>query len=107
MNTTTEAAFIYNVTTQVAHVIKNEWVQWMKEKHIPEIMQTGCFIKYQFVQILELDETDGITYAVQYYAASKALYNQYIEKYAPALRQDVLQTWGNKIVGFRSLMQCI
>lgn len=48
-----------------------------------------------------------MTYAVQFYAESKALYNKYIEIHAPALREDSLKTWGNKVIAFRSLMKVI
>jgi hypothetical protein len=96
---------IYNVTTQVAHSINDVWVEWMKLKHIPEIMDKGCFIKYQFVKLLDADETEGATYAVQFYAETKIDYERYIELYAKALREDVLKSWGNKIIAFRSLME--
>ena len=99
--------FIYNVTTHVSHSIKELWVEWMQQKHIPEIMGKDCFIKYQFVELLEVDQSEGMTYAVQFYAESKALYNKYIEIHAPALREDSLKTWGNKVIAFRSLMKVI
>jgi len=98
---------IYNVTIQLDHSIHELWVEWMKTKHIPEVMATGCFTHHQFVRILETDETEGVTYATQYFAESKADYNRYIELHAPALREDSLRTWGNKFIGFRSIMQVV
>jgi hypothetical protein len=98
---------IYNVTTFVQHNIHQSWVKWMQEKHIPEVMATGCFTKFQFVRVLETDETEGVTYAAQYFADSKANYNRYIEMHAPALRTDAQNTWGNQTIGFRSLMQVV
>ncbi len=99
--------FIYNVTTQISHQIHDAWVAWMQEKHIPEVLATGCFTKFQFVRLLEVDESESVTYATQYYAASKADYNRYIELYAGALREDALKSWGNNAIGFRSLMQIV
>ncbi len=99
--------FIYNVTIKVDASIHEQWVLWMKEKHIPQVMATGCFVQHQFVRLLEVDETEGPTYAAQYYAESKADYNRYIEVYAPALRQDGANTWGNNFIAFRSLMQVV
>ena len=98
---------IYNVTTKVEHSIHEAWVAWMKAKHIPDVIGTGCFIKFQFVQVLETDEIDGFTYATQYYAASKEDYERYINQFAAAMRQDAMNTWGNKFAGFRSLMQVV
>jgi Domain of unknown function (DUF4286) len=99
--------FIYNVTTKVDPTVHEVWVNWMQQTHIPEIMNSGCFTQFQFVRLLELDDTDGQTYAVQYRADSKAAYNLYIEKFATKLRNDVYATWGNKVISFRSLMQVV
>ncbi|MBA4196938.1 MAG: DUF4286 domain-containing protein [Chitinophaga sp.] len=99
--------FIYNVTTLVQYNIHHQWVEWMQQQHIPDVMATECFSKFQFVRVLETDETEGVTYAVQYFAESKALYNRYIEHHAATLRKEVVDKWGNQIVGFRSLMQVV
>lgn len=99
--------FIYNVTTKVDPSIHEIWVEWMKQTHIPDIMKTGCFTEFQFVKLLEQDESDGPTYAVQYRAASKADYNRYLEIHANQLRNQVFAVWGNKFISFRSLMQVV
>lgn len=99
--------FIYNVTTKVDPSIHEIWVEWMKQTHIPDIMKTGCFTEFQFVKLLEQDESDGPTYAVQYRAASKADYNRYLEIHANQLRNHVFAVWGNKLISFRSLMQVV
>lgn len=99
--------FIYNVTIKVEAAIADEWLQWLKEQHIPEVMATGCFETYKIVRLLEIDDSEGPTYAVQYHALSKALYNRYIMKYADALRQKSYDQWGQRFTAFRSLMQMI
>ena len=99
--------FIYNVTTKVDPAVHEAWVTWMKEIHIPEIMLSGCFTSFQFVRLLELDDSEGPTYAVQFRSESKAAYNLYLEKYANKLRNDVYTKWGNKVISFRSLMQVV
>lgn len=98
---------IYNVTIHLEHSIHEPWVEWMKTKHIPDVMATGCFTQYQFVRLLDTDETEGVTYAAQYYAENRDSYDRYIEQYATALREDATKAWGNKFIGFRSLMQVV
>lgn len=99
--------FIYNVTSKVDHSISTAWLQWMKEEHIPEVIATGCFTKATILHLLETDDSEGPTYAIQYAAESKASYNRYIEQFAPAMRQKVMTKWGNKFIAFRSVMQVI
>lgn len=99
--------YIYNVTTKVHTTIQNEWLQWLQEEHIPEIIKTGCFTSTSILQLLETDDTEGPTFAVQYKADSKGLYNQYMEKFAGIMRQRSFDKWGDKVIAFRSLMQVI
>lgn len=96
---------VYNITIKIEPAIEKAWIQWQKEEHIPEIMATGCFEKYQFYKLLEQGEEDGITYIVQYFADSENQYNKYITEKAPILRQKALQKWGDRFIAFRTVMQ--
>lgn len=96
---------IYNVTIKIEWNISTQWLAWMKAEHIPEVMATQCFERFQMVRVLQTDETEGPTYAVQYYANGYTQYNQYIEDFAPALREKTIQKWGNQFIAFRSLME--
>jgi hypothetical protein len=98
---------IYNVTIKVEPGIAAAWLNWLQQEHIPEVIETGCFTHATVLRLLEVDETDGPTFAVQYFAESKALYNQYIEKFAPLMREKSFEKWGNRFIAFRSVMQVV
>jgi hypothetical protein len=98
---------VYNVTIKVFDAIHANWLVWLRQEHIPEIMQTGCFTNYKILRLLEVDEDEGPTYAIQYFADSKALYNQYIEIHAEQLRNASYAKWGNNFIAFRSVMQIV
>ena len=98
---------IYNVTIKIHTAIHEQWLRWLKETHIPDVMNTGCFTGHRILRLLETDETEGPTYAVQYEAESKALYNSYIEKHAGKMRSRSFEKWGDKFIAFRSVMQIV
>lgn len=98
---------LYNVTVKVDEPIAGEWLLWMQQEHIPEVMRTGCFSEFRILRLLEVDDSEGPTYAVQYFAESKGLYNEYIDKYAANLRQKGLDRWGRQFMAFRSVMQVV
>ena len=100
-------SIIYNVTNKVEGPIADAWLHWMKNEHIPEIMAKNCFYEYKIVRLLEVDETEGPTYAVQYLAESKADYNRYIEKHAADLREKAYAKWGEKFISFGSVMAVV
>ena len=48
---------IYNVTIKPDWSIHDEWVKWMKEEHMPELMKTGLFTDSRLCRLLEQDLT--------------------------------------------------
>ena len=98
---------IYNITIKVNAAILNEWMKWQQEEHIPDIMSTNLFEEYKIFRLLDLDDTDGITYVFHYYANSKKSYDTYIKEFAPGLREKALEKWGNGFIAFRSVMQSV
>jgi len=43
--------YIYNVTMNIEESIQKNWLSWMKEVHIPEMMATGKFSKALIIRI--------------------------------------------------------
>lgn len=98
---------IYNVTIKVDWSIHDEWVKWMLNEHLPEMVSTGCFTNSKLMRLLETDETEGPTYAAQYFAKNRSDYNRYITDHSAAVRKKYNDKWGDRVVAFRTLMQII
>ena len=43
--------FLYNVTIIIEDAAAEEWLQYMNEFHIPEIMATGKFVSNRLLKI--------------------------------------------------------
>ena len=98
---------IYNVTVKVDWSIHDEWVTWMKNEHLPEMVNTGCFTNSQLLRLLDTDEKDGATYAAQYFAEARSDYDRYITGHSASIREKYNKKWGDKVLAFRSLMQVV
>lgn len=98
---------VYNVTIKITNAIHEDWLQWLKDEHVPGIIQTGCFTHAVILKLMETDDTEGPTYTVQYFAESKALYNNYIENHAALMRQKSFDKWCDQFIAFRSVMQVV
>ncbi|HEX5155005.1 MAG TPA: DUF4286 family protein [Parafilimonas sp.] len=99
--------FIYNVTTKISWNINDAWVAWMKEEHMPAIINTNCFIRCRFLKLHEQDDEEGPTYVAQYFTESKALYNKYIELYSDKLFKATIDKWGDNFISFRTLLETV
>lgn len=96
---------LYNVTVGIDTDIELEWLQWMKTKHIRDVLNTGLFIDYKIYKVLH-DNNDGtVSYSVQYFSDSLEKVVQYLEVFAPALVEEHRQKFNNKHVAFQTLLE--
>ena len=98
---------LYNVTINIDNSVAEEWLQWMKEVHIPEIMATTFFIKNQIARVMEDEDNGGTTYAVQYTARNMEDLLEYQREHAPALQAKHSERYKDSFVAFRSVLELI
>lgn len=87
--------------------IENDWLMWMKEVQGAEILATGLFYEYRIMRLLEADDTDGPTYAIQYMARNADDYNRFISEFSADFQQKGFQKWGDQFIAFRSVLQVV
>lgn len=97
---------LYNVTVNIEDSVHHEWLEWMRNKHVPDVMNTGIFLKSKICKVLNTEE-DGTTYSFQYFCRSMEDFEKYRSEYAPALQEEVNQRYRNKFVAFRTLLEVI
>ncbi len=97
---------IYNVTVNVEDSVHDDWLQWMKEVHIPDVMSTGCFVENRFARVL-IEEESGRTYSIQYLAKGMDSLQDYQDNFAAKLQREHLDRYQNKFVAFRTLLELV
>jgi len=97
---------LYNVTVSVDSNIADEWLGWMKEIHIAEVMATGLFSSYEIYKVL-LQKENELTFSVQYFTSTMAKLQQYQAKYAQELQAKHSNKFGDKILAFRTVLESV
>lgn len=98
---------LYNVTVKIMTAFREDWEKWMRDIHIPEVMDTECFTEYKMSRILGEDENEGVTFAIQYLSPSMGKFQEYQQKYAKKLQADHTKRYEGKYVAFRTLMEVV
>ena len=80
--------YIYNVTVNIQEDVHDDWVEWMKNEHIPDMLKTGKFIKALMTKVLVNEEMGGITYSVQYTAKNREMLQRYYEENARGIEKQ-------------------
>ena len=94
---------LYNVTVSLDPNIEDEWLTWMRTKHIPDVLETGCFKESRLSRI-HGEEEGGVTYSVMYLSPSQELMDLYQEKFAPSLQQEHSVKYEGKFAAFRTFL---
>ena len=97
----------YNVTINIHESVHNQWMKWMQEKHIQDVLATGKFSGARMVKVLVEEDMGGPTYSIQYTTDSKETLQRYYDEDAPRLREEGLQLFGDKMLAFRTELELI
>ncbi len=97
--------FIYNVTVTLEDSIHQDWLKWMKEVHIPDVMRTGYFVENKLCKLVT--EELETTYAVQYTFRTMDDLQKYQKEHAPRLQQEHKEKFKDKFAAFRTILEII
>jgi len=99
---------IYSVTVLIKKDVEDQWLKWMKEIHIPDVMKTGYFLDWKLRKLL-LPEVSGeeSTYVIEYTLQSLEKYNEYSENAAPQLQKEHTEKFSGKFKATRTVYQLV
>ncbi len=98
---------LYNVTINIDNSVHDEWLEWMKNEHIPEVLATGLFTDNKIYKIKSGEEEEGNTYSIQYFLNSMDDYEKYQKEHAPKLQKAHSEKYKDKFVAFRTIMEMV
>jgi len=97
---------IYNVTVSLDPAIESAWVSYMRDTHIPEVIETGCFLECRMSKMND-EETGACTYAMTYVAYSQEDLERYQKEHAADLQKDHKDKFDGRFAAFRSTLNVI
>jgi len=81
---------ILNITFSVDKEVAEDWITWMKDKHIPDLLIKGIFSEAKILKVLSHEDDHTFSYAVQYFLGSM----KNIEEYLNA--DDIQKRYGER-----------
>ena len=98
---------LYNVTINIHESVHDQWLNWMQNKHINDVLATGKFSSARIVKVLVEEEMGGTTYAIQYTTDSKETLQRYYDEDASRLREEGQHLFGDKMLAFRTELEMV
>ncbi|WP_029905380.1 DUF4286 family protein [Prevotella sp. 10(H)] len=96
---------IFNTTFHVEDNVCNEYISYMKEIHIPRAAGSGFLHDPRFARIHPQHEENGSSYSLQFRVKNIDTLNHWFETEGLALQKELTERFGNKALGFVTLME--
>lgn len=97
---------LFNVTVIVEEASAAEWLDWMKETHIPQLMETENFVSHRLLKIVD-SPNEGVSYCVQFIAEDQEKHQNYLDLHEQQFIGDMYAKYPNKLVTFSALMEFV
>ncbi|WP_192822654.1 DUF4286 family protein [Rufibacter sp. LB8] len=98
---------LFNETVSIENAVAADWLQWMQVTHIPEVMATTYFTKFQLAKVMEDEDTGGTTYAVQYYARHMQDLLEYHQNHDQEMQGKMQARYAGQYAAFRTVLEVI
>jgi len=95
---------LYNETIILEDTAEKEWLQFMEEQHLPDMMETDLVVSNRTLRVID-SPNEGATYCVQYIFENMIKYEQFLEKNASAIHNRLNEKFKNRFVAYRTLME--
>ena len=97
---------LYNVTMNIDKQFEKEWLVWMKNIYLPEVMKTGMFLEFKVYRI-KAQQQDGSNFSVQLFAKSMNEVVQYQSQFAAGLESRLMAKFGSNLVFFATMLESV
>jgi hypothetical protein len=95
---------IYSVTVTIEPAIHSEWLDWMRQVHVPDVLKTGCFAGAAIYKLVE-PKSDGPTYVIRYQCPSMEEYQRYRDHFAAALQKEHGDRFNGRFRASRQILE--
>ncbi len=96
---------LFNETYSVDPVIHKEWRKWVSIQYVPKCVHLGKFLNYRISRMLNTEETNGMTYSIQFLVPDQTTLEKYYKNGLPQMQQSMQDEFGEKALVFRTIME--
>ena len=94
----------YQVKIVIDAEVEEDWLDWMKTIHVPDVIATGLVRSFQ---ILQPQVGEEHTYYFHYQFANQADYELYSKVFGPKLKADVIGKYPDQFTANRQIFDWI
>jgi hypothetical protein len=98
---------IFNITFLVSDKVHSSWLKWVREEHIPFMLNSTYFIQPQVARVITSDKEDGTSFSVQFHINDMRTLKQWNQQYSTVFQQNCSQNFGSEVLFFTTVLELV
>lgn len=95
----------YQVEVTVPSPLVDQWVEYMTQQHIADVVNTGLFLTAHLIKVVDPIVDNASVFRVRYACRSTEDLATYRREHAPALQAHHTEKFGSAIIAVRSVTE--
>lgn len=104
---TQKGKVLYCVIINIQKSAHEDWLDWMQNCHIPEILKTGRFQSCRIGKQKYDDQGEYVSYQIEYLSPSWEEYQKYMSEEGPVMQAKHNERYHGKFTASRTLFHII
>lgn len=97
--------YTINFSFKIEHEIFDDFQEWLQNDFISETIKENHFSGFHLFKLLGHDDEHGKTLVLQLIVSSRAILNSFIENRESALKNHIVEKWGDHVMFFQSVLE--
>jgi hypothetical protein len=98
---------IFNITFLVSDKVHGSWLKWVREEHIPFMLNSTYFTQPQVARVITSDKEDGTSFSVQFHINDMRTLKQWNQEYSTGFQQNCSQNFGSEVLFFTTVLELV
>jgi len=98
---------IFNTTYLVSDKVHGDWLKWVREQHIPFMLDSAYFSKPQVARIITSDKQEGTSFSVQFHVNDLQTLKLWNKEYNSRFQENCSQQFGTEVVFFTTVLEVV
>ena len=99
--------FIFNTTYLVSDKVHDTWLKWVKEEHIPFMMNSTLFTQPQVARVITSVKEDGTSFSVQFHVRDMQTLKIWNKEFSVLFQDKCSEQFGNEVIFFTTVLELV
>jgi len=99
--------FIFNTTYLVSDEVHETWLDWVRNQHIPFMIDSTYFSHPQVARVITSDKQDGTSFSVQFHVKDLQTLKLWKKEYSSLFQENCTNQFGTEVIFFTTVLELV